>query len=62
MYINNNYSFREIHGATSECGKSTTLQRMNATILRPSQVREVDLGLNDHVFTNRHTSHHDMTV
>jgi hypothetical protein len=49
---------------------STTLQRMNATILR-SQVkisrrlgmmREVNLDPNDHAFNDRHTSLHDMTA
>jgi len=50
---------------------STTLQRMNATILRSTQVkisrrlgmmREVDLDPNDHTFNDRHTSLHDMTA
>jgi hypothetical protein len=49
----------------------TTLQRMNATILRSTQVkisrrlgmmREVDLDPNDHTFNDRHTSLHDMTA
>ena len=50
---------------------STTLQRMNATILKSTQVkisrrlgmmREVDLDPNDHTFNDRHTSLHDMTA
>ena len=50
---------------------STSLQRMNATILRSTQVkisrrsgmmREVDLDPNDHTFNDRHTSLHEMTA
>ena len=48
---------------------STTLQPMNAIILRSTQIEvsrrldmmcEADLVLNDHVFNDRHTFHHDM--
>ena len=50
---------------------STTLQPMNAIILRSTQIEvsrrldmmcEADLVLNDHVFNDRHTFHRDLTT
>jgi DNA-binding IclR family transcriptional regulator len=50
---------------------STTLQRMNATTLRSTQVKisrrlgvmhEVDLDPTDYTFNDMHTSLHDMTA